>query len=72
MSLIIIVDKIKNLYTNLKDKLKLTTITNPVYVRITYLLIIIAFTYTLHRGDLKSLIEILKVALSFLELLLGV
>lgn len=56
----------------IKDKLQLLYLTNKSYIHLTFLLIIISFSYILKQGDLKYLIEILRVTLSFLELLIGV
>ena len=56
---------------NIIDKLKVLYLTNKTYIRLTFLLIIIAFSYVLRHGDTKYLVEILKVAVSLLELLLG-
>ncbi|PWM76685.1 MAG: hypothetical protein DBY32_11200 [Phascolarctobacterium sp.] len=54
------------------DKIKLIYLTNRTYIRLTFFLIVIAFTYILKQGDIKFLVEVLKVALQFLNLLMGV
>ena len=53
------------------DKLRAFYMTYKVYINLIFSLITVAFFYALHRGDLKFLVEILKVASGFMQLLVG-
>lgn len=42
------------------------------YISLTFSLITVAFFYALHKGDLKYLVEILKVAQAIVAILCGI
>lgn len=54
----------------IKEKLKTFYLTNQKYIDLTFTLILVAFCYAVHRGDLKTLVDILNVTKSLLELIL--
>lgn len=53
----------------MKVKLKTFYITYQRYISLTFSLIIVAFFYALHKGDLRSVVEILKVAQAIISVL---
>lgn len=54
-----------------KVKLRTFYLTYQKYISLTFSLIAVAFFYALHRGDLKYLVEILKVAQTLIQILCG-
>ena len=55
----------------IKSKLKTFYLTNRVYLDLTFSLIVVAFLYALHRGDLKYVIEVLKIAQALIQILVA-
>lgn len=53
----------------MKVKLKAFYITYHRYISLTFSLILVAFFYALHKGDVKSLVEVLKVAQAIITVL---
>ena len=56
---------------DIKTKLKNFYLTYRVYLDLTFSLIIVAFLYALHRGDLKYVIEVLKIAQVLIQILVA-
>ena len=57
--------------TVIKTKLRTFYLTYKVYLNLTFSLDMIAFLYTLHKGDLKYIVEVLKVAQALIQVLAG-
>lgn len=57
--------------TEMKVKLRTFYLTHQKYISLTFRLIIVAFLYALHKGDLKYIVEILKVAQTIVAILCG-
>lgn len=51
-------------------KLKSLYVTNRTYINLTFTLIVIAFSYAIKKGDLKIMVEVLKVAQTLLSVIL--
>lgn len=56
--------------SELKDKLMSIYITNKTYINITFTMLIIGFSVAIRNGDLKSMIEVLKVTQVILNAIL--
>lgn len=54
----------------IKEKLKTFYLTNQKYIDITFTLIVVAFCYAIHKGDLRTLVDTLNIAKSLLQILL--
>lgn len=52
-----------------KGKLKVLYMSHVVYLKLTFSLIMIAFFYALHKGELKYIIDVLKVAQEIISIL---
>lgn len=57
--------------TVIKTKLRTFYLTYKVYLNLTFSLIMVAFLYTIHKGDLKYIVEVLKVAQALIQVLAG-
>lgn len=55
----------------IKTKLRTFYLTYKVYLNLTFSLLFVAFLYTIHRGDLKYIVEVLKVAQALIQVLTG-
>ena len=73
--IIIIITKVKVIkpmnITVIKTKLRTFYLTYKVYLNLTFSLVMVAFLYTLHKGDLKYIVEVLKVAQALIQVLAG-
>lgn len=56
--------------TKLLGKLKSLYVTNRTYINLTFTLIVIVFSYAIKKGDLKIMVEVLKVAQTLLNVIL--
>lgn len=55
----------------MKDFLKRFYLTKRKYVDLTFSLVLIAFLYALHKGDLKLSVDILNVAKGLVQIIVG-
>ena len=57
--------------TVIKTKLRAFYLTYKVYLNLTFGLVLMAFLYALHKGDLKYIVDVLKVAQALIQILAG-
>lgn len=55
----------------MKDKLKSFYLSNRKYIDLTFSLVIVAFFYALHKGDLKTTVDILNIAKVLVQVIVG-
>lgn len=55
----------------MKDLLKAFYLTKRKYVDLTFSLVVVAFFYALHKGDLKLSVDILTIAKALVQIIVG-
>ena len=55
----------------MKERLKSFYLSNRKYIDLTFSLVVVAFLYALHKGDLKATVDILNIAKVLVQTIIG-